>query len=53
VFKKFLSATKNKMKAAPHIRMNDGGPGMSSLEDDEEFEARKHEWQVIHNIFRF
>ena len=34
------------MKAAPHIRMNDGGPGMSSLEDDEEFEARKHEWQV-------
>jgi len=47
VFKKFLSATKNKMKSGhPHIRMNGGGAGMSSLEDDEEFEARKHEWQV-------
>jgi len=24
---------------------------MSSLEDDEEFEARKHEWQVTNDIF--
>ena len=30
--------------------MNGGGAGMSSLEDDEEFEARKHEWQVISSI---
>jgi len=27
--------------------MNGGGAGASSLEDDEEFEARKHEWQVL------
>jgi len=46
VFKKFLSATKNKIKTPPHIKMNGGGPGTSSMEDDEEFEARKHEWQV-------
>jgi len=50
VFKKFLSATKNKIKTPPHIKMNGGGAGMSSLEDDEEFEARKHEWQVISSI---
>jgi len=50
VFKKFLSATKNKIKTPPHIKMNGGGAGASSLEDDEEFEARKHEWQVSHRI---
>ena len=27
--------------------MNGGGAGASLLEDDEEFEARKHEWQVL------
>jgi len=51
VFKKFLSATKNKIKTPPHIKMNGGGAGMSSLEDDEEFEARKHEWQVRPKTF--
>ena len=50
MFKKFLSATKNKIKAPPHIKMNGGGAGMSSLEDDEEFEARKHEWQVSNAV---
>ena len=45
-FRKFLSATKNKIKTAPQIKMNGGGAGTSLLEDDEEFEARKHEWQV-------
>ena len=53
MFKKFLSATKNKIKAPPHIKMNGGGAGMSSLEDDEEFEARKHEWQVINAVRSF
>lgn len=44
VFKKFLSATKNKMKAS-NIKVK-GGPGTScTQEDEEEFEARKHEWQ--------
>ena len=52
MFKKFLSATKNKIKT-PHIKMNGGGAGMSSLEDDEEFEARKHEWQVINRVRSF
>jgi len=51
VFRKFLSATKNKIKTPPHIKMNGGGPGTSSLEDDEEFEARKHEWQVYMTAF--
>ena len=49
VFKKFLSATKNKVKG--NLKLHGGGGlggagGPSSLEQDEEFEARKHEWQV-------
>jgi len=40
-----MSTNGDEMKAAPHIRLN-GGAGASSLEDDEQFEARKHEWQV-------
>lgn len=44
VFKKFLSATKNKMKSS-NIKV-EGGPGPScTQEEEEEFEARKHEWQ--------
>jgi len=40
-----MSTNGDEVKAAPHIRLN-GGAGASSLEDDEQFEARKHEWQV-------
>jgi hypothetical protein len=48
VFKKFLSATKNKMKS--NIKLNGTAGAAGMLEDDEEFEARKHEWQASNRI---
>jgi hypothetical protein len=43
VFKKFLSATKNKVKGNLKVQ---GPCASNSNGQDEEFEARKHEWQV-------
>ena len=49
VFRKILSATKNKLGKGADIKYKaEGGAGTSQEPTSEEFERRKQEWQVGH-----